>query len=253
MPGSSPCVNRENESQAHRQTKDRWLTFLARQLSGCFFCIIKPEVTHTSCPSFAPGEPVRRRYGKILWTCDSSQEPHVYDLLNGAHSVASEKFQFDRSIRPDITVLDKSNQPIAFIEFRKAHLSGRVEEVARARNIPLFVVDVLNDAATQAPIRNPQRMWYDSVEMDEQSRHLARMTEGFTPKNGYSSTVSHVPGRDGRYHTFVHEVGNLSDSLPDPSTGEFLLAHWTTLGCSSQDDEARRRMMRVSGNEAGPS
>ena len=49
------------------------------------------------------------------------------------------KFQSVRSIRPDTTILGKEDVPVAFIEFRRDHLSDKVERVARDRGIPLFV------------------------------------------------------------------------------------------------------------------
>ena len=52
---------------------------------------------------------------------------------------------------PDITVLDATKQPLAFIEVVCTHEPDRAVDVAREMDIPLFVVPVPGD-----PMVNPQ-------------------------------------------------------------------------------------------------
>ena len=64
----------------------------------------------------------------------------------------SEKWQYGRRTRPDITILNEDNQPLAFVEFKKSSLSKKSESVAREKGIPLFVVDVSDGHNSQKEV-----------------------------------------------------------------------------------------------------
>ncbi len=178
-------------------------------------------------------------FGEITWNCGQCWKPHSYDLLYGAAAVVAER-RLENGLRPDLAVLGPTGEPVAFLEFRKSNLSGKMWEYATKANIPLFVIDVLETESEQPTLHNRQRRWYDNIpEFDDESRQVARLAESFP------ATV---------FEPFYDSDGNLVDAfltyhdddpnqvlsrigMPKPRRGHYLFAHESTLGCESQRRE----------------
>ena len=100
--------------------------------------------------------------GEIVWVCDRCLRVHMWDLLaDNSARVLRKMRDPGLSVRPDITIVDEDDRPIAFIEFHGSHLSADSRDVAEREGIPLFVVDVERTLDEfQMGIQNPQRgMW----------------------------------------------------------------------------------------------
>ncbi len=109
-------------------------------------------------------------FTEILWHCSTCLQPHVFDLLKNAARVASEVSLYGRAIRPDITLFDDKDTPVAFFEFKKTNLSKKVELIAKEKGIPLFVIDVTEDGAERRMLHNPQdRWWKHAPEVTEET------------------------------------------------------------------------------------
>ena len=239
---SNDCPDWANESQVHKQTKQEWFEFLKRQLSGCFVCTVALEATSESkrhqCPVKLSGTETHDPwYNSILWVCDRCSKPHVYDILDAGDSVSMEKWIFDRSCRPDITITDRAGNPKAVIEFRKSH-SGKSREIADVRNVPWFEIEVLDGINSNVGLINESRQyWEDWLELGEKAKEAMRGIDLVLPG---STTFMPVFDDDGRLLDayFTHKPNedeeNLTDYLPQPHRGHYLLAHRTNLGCESQ-------------------
>ena len=144
-------------------------------------------------------------------------------------------------LKPDLTILGPTGEPVAFIEFRKSNLSMKMWTYAQEAEIPLFVINVLDGVSEQASLHNRQRRRYDDAAFSEEDRQLARAVECFP------QTV---------FEPFYDANGNLVDAflhyndedpeqnrvlslfgMPRPRRGHLLFAHDSTLGCDSQRPE----------------
>ena len=148
-----------------------------------------------------------------------------------------EKWAFGRSCKPDITIVDANDVPKAFIEFRKTS-SGKSREVAEARGISWFEIDVFrgDEFATEL-INDTRRFWDDFEDVDQWMKDVARRLESVPP-----GSIEFMPvfGKDGVLldSFFVHKPDDqdtgLNALLPNPHIGHFLLANRSNLGCDSQ-------------------
>ena len=202
------------------------------------------------CPATGPkgkvvdlGPPM---YGEIVWVCERCLKVHVWDLIEGdAAEVLREKQAPGFAIRPDITILDQSEKPTAFIEFHASHLSDDVKDIACEAEIPLFVVDVERVPGAFKPgLQNPSRGMFRALAdvsglpyteqqsmADEASYKFA---EGVGEEGGISAAFAPIPDLDGNLaDVHFHAVGS-SPALPSPSTGQYLIASWSSLNCDSQ-------------------
>ncbi len=154
----------------------------------------------------------------------------------------TEKAWFGGAVRPDVTVIDSGGHPLVFLEFRKSHLSPRIEAIAQQHEIPLFVIDVLSGNNQRQRLYNPEHRWYDGVDgLDAQTKQMMRSMDMFpgssfsvlSDENGNAvPTLRHVPDPDGV---------PIVDPMPSPHFGYYLLADRSTLACDSQQrwlDEA---------------
>ena len=244
------------QSAAHRRACSDWYDLLQKLLGDCGLCkFMGLEVDNHVCPSrdirgnltLQGSAPM---FGEIVWVCDKCLRVHVWDLLSGdATSVLKEKQAPGLSIRPDITILNRENLPICFIEFHASHLSAESKKVAEQRGIPLFVVDVERTVEEfQMGLQNPLRgMWQAVASIDgisladsqvEEYRRMDEMEYRFTESTGREG------GASSSFTPILDDAGNLLDvlfhgagrspALPMPSIGHYLMASWSNLGCDSQ-------------------
>ena len=244
------------ESDVHREACNSWMKFFESQLNGCFICRTDgvESVEHV-CPAVrledgrlvqAPaGKPM---LGEIVWTCGKCLRVHMWDLLDGTVTAISNKRVpgLDSRIRPDITLLGEDDKVMAFLEFRKSHLSNTVRDVADDLDIPLFVVDIESTLAEfQTGLNNPRRgIWeaFRSPDMDpeviEMDRKMAeasyRFDESIGQKGGVAGSFSVIPDTKGNPADVVFHAAGKSRALPEPSIGAYLVAGESNLPCESQ-------------------
>ena len=189
-------------------------------------------------------------FGEIVWVCDKCLRVHIWDLLaENVTRVLREKQVPGLSVRPDITILDQNDRPIAFIEFHASHLSAESKDIAERECTPLFVVDVERTLEEfQMGLQNPQRGMLqalsDGLRLQLSDSELAdhcRMdkmsysfTESVAREGGVSGGFSAIPDRAGNLADMFFHVAGHSPALPMPSIGHYLLASWSNLKCDSQ-------------------
>ena len=263
------------ESDVHRETCANWLRFCQTQLSDCAMCAFDGLSVreHSICPvevwrdgRWTPA-PTRRFYGLIVWTCEDCMKPHVWDLLDGAARVLSNRTipLMGSRVRPDLTVLDSSDRPLALVEFRKSHLSSAVRELADRKGIPLFVVDITESSDRfQLGLNNRRRfaLRYLRPELspDEEAieeameRSMDMLSYDVGRTGGVSSEFSRVQDDHGNLIDIGFRADGKTEALPEPSVGGFLVAHRSNLSCESQrrwiaeDWEVSR--LTLTGNES---
>ena len=123
---------------------------------------------------------------------------------------------------------------------KKSNFSENVLESASANNVPLFRVDVLDEQSVQGGLYNPQRKWYEDIDMDPESKDFLRRAESIQLP-GYSSEFVSLFDDDGNLvKTTLNYSDRSDDSLippvPPPRLGPYLMAHWSTLNCESQKE-----------------
>ena len=111
-------------------------------------------------------------------------------------------------------------------------------EVARA--LPLFEVNVLEGPATQAGINNLERRWQDLWNFPEEHKGSTQMAEALLRRRsqtgGYQGEFTPCFDEEGKLiGTIFKTSGEPIWPLPSPHVGSWLLAHWYTLGCESQE------------------
>ena len=258
LPGRGRAdAHRRGQSAVHREACSSWYRFFQKLLSECGVCSLNgiQEDDHI-CPAqnmrgelvLSEGPPM---FGEIVWVCDRCLRVHMWDALaDNAARVLREKRAPGLSVRPDITVLDPSDRPIAFIEFHTSHLSAESREVAEREGIPLFVVDVERTLDEfQMGIQNPRRGMWQAVSdalgiplagsQAESYRWADEASYGYTEsvarEGGVSGGFCAVPDREGNLaDVFFHVAGHFP-ALPMPSIGHYLLASWSNLQCESQN------------------
>ena len=239
--GQAPdCPEWTNESVEHEKIKTAWLEFLNRQLSGCMICVVDLECNPHPCPvKSRDGESSDPWYKSILWVCGECSKPHVYEILGTGDSVFMEKWVLARSCRPDITVTDSEGNPKAFIEFRKSS-SGQSREVANAHNIPWFEIEVLDGVNSNVGLINESRKyWEDWLDLDDKTKESMRRIDLVMAGSTVFMPVFDNEGRllDTYFtHKPNEDEENITDYLPQPHRGHYLLAHQSNLGCSSQQE-----------------
>ena len=242
---------------AHRRACTDWYDLLEKLLGDCGLCkLMGLEVDDHPCPArdisgnltLQEGAPM---FGEIAWVCDKCLRVHVWDLLaDNATTALRERQAPGLSIRPDITILNRENRPICFIEFHASHLSAESKKVAEQKCIPMFVVDVERTVEEfQMGLQNPRRgMWQvvasaDGISLtDDQKKENRdmdemeyRFTEGVGREGGVSSSFSPIPDDIGNLADVLFHAAGQSAALPMPSIGHYLLASWSNLGCDSQE------------------
>ena len=250
------AAHRRGQSAAHRRACSDWHELLQKLLGDCGLCkLMVLEVDDHICPArdisgkltLREGAPM---FGEIVWVCDKCLRVHVWDLLaDNATTALRERQAPGLSIRPDITILDRHERPICFIEFHASHLSAESKKVAERKNIPLFVVDVERTVAEfQMGLQNPLRgMWQAVANVDgilltdsqvEEHRRMDEMeyrfTESVGQEGGVSSSFSPIPDDTGNLADVHFHAAGHSPALPMPSIGHYLMANWSNLGCDSQ-------------------
>ena len=244
------------ESDAHSEACSSWMRFLESQLSGCFVCRTRGiESMEHICPAVRfedgrlvqepAGEPI---LGEIVWTCGKCLRVHMWDLLGGTVRAISNKRVpgLDSRVRPDITLLGEDDKLVAFLEFRKSHLSNTVRDVADDLDIPLFVVDIENSLAEfQTGLNNPRRGIWEAfrppdtdpkiIEMDRKMAEASyRFDETIGQNDGVAGSFSVIPDADGNPADVVFHAAGKSRALPEPSIGAYLVAGESNLPCESQ-------------------
>lgn len=244
-------AHRRGQSPAHREACSTWHHFLTRLLSDCSVCkLFGLEENHDPCPAVnEKGEVVDlgpQMFGEIVWVCDECMKVHMWDLLdNDAAKVLRERQLPGFSVRPDITILDQDDRPLALIEFQASYLSDEVKDIADEESIPLFVVDVERvPEVSQMGLQNPRRGMLQAsadangitytrkhARIDEMSY---RLSEIVGQEGGVSAEFSPIPDRDGSLVDVHFHAAGRSPALPSPSMGPYLVAHWSNLKCDSQ-------------------
>lgn len=231
LPNRASCAPPTGESEEHRNAKVEWAEYLSGYLNPCSGCSpwgpVAPNLHRASCrvPFFAD----------IAWFCNTCLRGHLYELPDSAAGVVMEKPWFGGAVRPDVTVVDGNGEPLVFLEFRKSHLSQRVETIARERAIPLFVIDVVSSDSQRQRLHNPQHRWYDDIaSLGNEMKQAMRRMDTFP---GSSFTV--LPDEHGTAVPTLHHLPNPNGDpnwlpLPNPHFGHYLLADQSTLGCDSQ-------------------
>ena len=242
------------ESAVHREACESWLKFFESQLNGCILCMACGiESSDHICPAvrFQNGllaqaaEPV---YGEIVWTCRICLRVHMWDLLDGAVRAISNRQVpgLDSRIRPDITLLGEDDKVLAFLEFRRSHLSNSVKDVAADLGIPLFVVDLeCSLAEFQTGLNNPRRSMWEAIrpsntgpEIADLDRKIAefdfRIQEDIGQQGGVAGSFCAIPDDNGNLIDVVFHATGKSQSLPEPSIGGYLVAGESNLTCESQ-------------------
>ena len=244
------------ESAVHREACETWIRFFETQLNGCFVCRTQGvEPVEHICPAvrFQDGRLVQAPadkpiYGEIAWTCGDCLRVHVWDLLDGTVRAISNKRVpgLDSRVRPDITLLGEDDRVLAFLEFRRSHLSNAVKVIAKERDIPLFVVDIENSLAEfQTGLNNPRRGMWEAImpsnidpETAEMARKMAeasyRFQESVGEEGGVAGSFCAFPDENGNLRDVVFHAAGKSSSLPAPSIGAYLVAGESSLTCESQ-------------------
>ena len=240
---------RRGESDAHSEAIKSWMRFFNTQLGECPACLLEgvDSAEHICSEYRLHGKPhnsllsSNRLYGEIVWTCDRCLRVHMWDLLDCAISVVSNKRVpgLGSRVRPDITILGEGNRALALLEFRKSHLSDTVRQVARESNIPLFVIDIGESPSEFiAGINNPRRGVWESTEMSETNRRIAedsfRFRESVAKEGGVASEFAALPDNDGNLADVLFHASGRSSALPQPSIGMYLMASESSLKCESQ-------------------
>ena len=220
-----PCGT--GESPEHREIRQSWFRFFEKQLSGCFTCVINGVQNddhlcfvhfpiEDGCFMLVEPENGGPFFGDIVWICDLCLRPHTSDLLHGAVRVISDQRvpSLDSRIRPDITILGEQDRPLAFVEFRKSHLSDQVEEVAKETRIPLFIVDIEDAMGNfQGGLHNPRRGMWEAVGFTSEEHRWAddfnyRMNEAMANDGNAASHYCAIPDENGNYADAVfHAFG----------------------------------------------
>ena len=247
---------RRGESAVHREACKSWMRFFETQLNGCVLCRTGGvESVEHICPAVrfedgrleqAPaGEPI---FGEIVWTCGNCLRVHMWDLLDGTARATSNKRVpgLDSRIRPDITLLGKDDTVLAFLEFRRSHLSNTVKGVADDLDIPLFVVDIENSLAEfQTGLNNPHRGMWEAIrpsnidpEIADMGRKMAevdyRFQESIGQGGGVAGSFCAIPDSNGNLADVVFHAAGKSRALPEPSMSAYLVASESNLPCESQ-------------------
>ncbi len=245
------AAHRRGQSASHREACASWHRFFERLLSECGACRLNGlEEDNHVCPAVSiTGNPVQLgppMFGEIVWVCDECMKVHMWDLLaDGAARVLRERQLPGSLIRPDITVLDKDDRPLALIEFQGSHLSRQVKCVAKCRQIPLFVVDVERvPEVFQMGLQNPRRGMFrvltDASGHPYTKQHAwadqvsYRFAEGVGKEGNVSSEFAPVPDSHGNLADVHFHAAGRSTALPSPSLGPYLVATWSNLKCDSQ-------------------
>ena len=238
------------ESAVHREACEGWMRFFESQLNGCAVCLTRGiEPVQHVCPAVrfqdgrwmeaSAGRPI---YGEIVWTCGKCLRVHMWDLLDGTVRAISNKRvpSLGSRVRPDITLLGRDDNILAFLEFRRSHLSNAVRDIAEDRGIPLFIVDIENSLTEfQTGLNNPRRGIWDSIAPSEINRKMDetafRFQECVGKEGGMAGSFCAAPDANGDLaHVVFHAVGK-SSALPGPSLGGYLVAGESSLPCESQN------------------
>ena len=257
LPGRGRAdAHRRGQSAAHWEACSSWFRFFQKLIGECGVCRLNGvrEDDHLCPARNIRGELVLREgpplFGEIVWVCDLCLRVHMWDLLDGnAARILRERQAPGLSVRPDITIVDEDDRPIAFIEFHASHLSAESREVADREGIPLFVIDVERTLdEVQMGIQNPRRgMWQavsdalgislagsqaESYRWADEANY--NFTENIAQEGGVSGGFCAVPDREGDLVDVFFHVAGHSPALPMPSIGHYLLASWSSLQCESQ-------------------
>ncbi|MYD98715.1 MAG: hypothetical protein F4X98_15205 [Gammaproteobacteria bacterium] len=177
----------------------------------------------------------------VTWQCEQLHA-HSYDLLHGAQQVVGEKQQLAPSgkrCRPDITILDVGEEPLAFIEVVRTHLSDRAVAVASELDIPLFVIPAPDDKVVR-PALGAAAPWWESVP-DFPDRDFAQAFESFA--NRRSAETATELEWFAEHETIEDDDGNVvwsrfRGSAPDlesmhyPAIGTALVADSCSWSCA---------------------
>ncbi len=98
--------------------------------------------------------------------------------------------------RPDIAVYDDMESPICFIEVQVKHPNPNVRDLAKAMEVPLFLVEPVGSdmCASQTPLHNPAKGGVSHYMPDDDGASWAdgtnyRMSEGMAQQGGSSSST----------------------------------------------------------------
>ena len=146
-------------SQQHEQWKQDLFDHLDGKLGGCVPCEFgQRKDIHAPTHRGRHREPSQQ----VLWTCER-MHPHSYDLLRGAGYVVIEQQQsapVSGRCRPDLTILDTHQQPLAFIEIVRSNRPTNSLRVARELGIPLFTILAPHRRSLVPGLRS-SRPWWD--------------------------------------------------------------------------------------------
>ncbi len=231
LPNRAHCLPPKGESAEHKRAKGEWADYLRGYLNPCTGC----SSWGSAAPNLHLASCQRPFFADIAWFCDLCLRPHLYELPSSASDVAVERAFLGGAVRPDITIVDGDGGAVAFMEFKKSHLSPRIAPLAREHAIPLFVIDVSCEQNQRRRLYNPGTRWYDDVEgLDDEAKSKMRLVDALP-----GTYFSVLPSRNGKAVPTMHHIPNpdgeaIDLALPTPHFGHYLLADWSTLGCDSQ-------------------
>ena len=245
LPDMRHCLPPTGESSAHREVKMRWFRFFEDQLSGCIVCTtLGRDSQHLYCPThtdpLTQSEPSSPLHGEVVWTCAECLKPHFFDLLKNARSVECEAWQFGRSCRPDITILEERDKPVAFVEFVKSNPPGKVHDVAKGKGIPLFEIPVNDDESFTGGLYNPDRRLYDNFDwISDKDKEMMRRLDSGQLSGNHASVEPYFDNEGNLLDVTFHysDDGSVPTTVPNPRLGPYLYAEKSTLDCTSQTEE----------------
>ena len=108
---------------------------------------------------------------------------HDFDLLKGLHEAKCEHWLGGRTTRADIAGLDQDGNPLWVIEIKRTSVSDKAIKYAKAKGIPLFVIDVTRLPESDDSVGRPLAMtssnpFWAMIE-NAQGGHLSRAVETY--------------------------------------------------------------------------
>ena len=243
IPNKAYCPG--GESAEHRKAKEGWKSFLDEMLSMCDVCTWygREEFPNHPCPQTnrpegRSGDDDRMRptcWG-VLWLCKGCLEPHLHEILKGALHVETEWWTPGREARIDLALLDEAGTPTAFIELQRTHLSDNPFIYAKRHDIPMFVLDISQEAKYQVGLLNTlpkQRQWSDMDYNSFPPRGFDLV--GYTladNADGKELTLRLTTDQAGDAHWHLEGDADMKvNRMPAPSLGKFIWASQSTVPC----------------------
>ena len=140
------------------------------------------------CPSsdYAANCMIKSLQGDIWLTPNfrnGNEGTTTFDLLKNLHEARSEHWLGGRKTRADIAGLDQYGNPLWVIEIKRTSVSDKAIKYAKAKGIPLFVIDVTRLPESDDSVGRPLAMtssnpFWAMIE-NAQGGHLSRAVETY--------------------------------------------------------------------------